>query len=596
MKRTLLLLGVACGLVQVLAAAAGVSKHAYLDLVEAAVGAYAPEHIRAYHERARREGIREHGFPRLVANLGVLVAHGRRAADRDLFRAMMDTCCEQLATAPDRARRSGASAYRVGNDFSVKEIVLCLLAVEKAKVYPAAVTAAWRAGLRRIVPETAYSCRPKPGASYASNWAVFGAASEQLRVFAGLGGDAAYVERYVSDQLRFFDVNGMYMDPHEPMVYDAVTRLQFMTALAYGYDGPSRAALEAQLLASAEPTLLMQAATGEIPYGGRSNQFLHGETFYAAVCEWYAAWFARRGDGARAARFRRAARRAVDALGPWLGRADVRHVKNRFPLATRQGCEDYAYFDKYMVTMGSWAWLACLFADESIPAAEEAPETFVFQTSPAFHRVFLRAGDYGVQLDTACDAAYDANGVGRIQRRGAPSALALSVPFPDGAKRRPNYETGFTNATPLAVLPGWRTPDGWAYAYEEPYAVRALETAGDHARAVVEVPRAGRAPLVWTLDLAPTGLVQTLVGAPGEEVALTLPAFAFDGETHASIRPSAHALDVVYGGWTSHAETTGALVDTHRLYGNRNGHARRFEARGASPLRVAHALAPTRAD
>ena len=140
------------------------------------------------------------------------------------------------------------------------------------------------------------------------------------------------------------------------------------------------------------------------------------------------------------------------------------------------------------------------------------------------------------------------------------------------------------------------TPDGWAYAYEGPYAVRALETAGDHARAVVEVPRAGRAPLVWTLDLAPTGLVQTLVGAPGEEVALTLPAFAFDGETHASIRPSAHALDVVYGGWTSHAETTGALIDTHRLYGNRNGHARRFEARGASPLRVVHVLAPAHAD
>lgn len=104
------------------------------------------------------------------------------------------------------------------------------------------------------------------------------------------------------------------------------------------------------------------------------------------------------------------------------------------------------------------------------------------------------------------------------------------------------------------------------------------------------------APLVWTLDLAPTGLVQTLVGAPGEEVALTLPAFAFDGETRTSIRPSAHALDVAYGGWTSHVETTGALVDTGRLYGNRNGHARRFEVRGTSPLRVVHTLAPARAD
>ena len=66
------------------------------------------------------------------------------------------------------------------------------------------------------------------------------------------------------------------------MVYDFVTRLQFATALDLGYDGPSRAALEALMLKSADITLAMQSATGEIPFGGRSNQFLHNETFYAA--------------------------------------------------------------------------------------------------------------------------------------------------------------------------------------------------------------------------------------------------------------------------------------------------------------------------
>lgn len=584
--RHLVMIGALCGLALAGRAATGVSKGEYLDLVEAAVGAYTPDHIRAYHARVQKEGILEHGFPRLAANLGVLVAHGRRPADRALFRAMMDTCCAQMATALEAARRNGKRAHGVGNDFSVKEIVLCLLAVEKAKVYPAAVTEAWRADIRRAVPETTYSCQPRPGDPVAHNWAVFGAASEQLRVFAGLGGCAAYVERHISDQLRFFDVNGMYRDPHEPMVYDAVTRLQFMTALSYGYDGPSRAALEERLLRAAEPTLLMQAATGELPYGGRSNQFLHCESFYAAVCEWYAAWFKRRGDRETAARFRLAARRAVDSLGYWLGQPDYRHIKNRFPLATRQGCEGYGYFDKYMVTMGSWAWLGCLFADESIPAADETPAATVFQTSPAFHRVFLRAGDYGVQLDTACDAPYDANGVGRIQRRGAPPMLALSVPFPDGAARRPGYETGLTNATPLAVLPGWRTSEGWAYADAGPYAVRTLKAVGDRARAVVEVGRAGRPPLVWDLDLAPTGLTLTLTGAPGEELALTLPAFAFDGEAHTAIRASAHTLEVGFGGWMSRTETTGEVVDTKRLYGNRNGFSRRYEARGASPLRV----------
>lgn len=54
------------------------------------------------------------------------------------------------------------------------------------------------------------------------------------------------------------------------------------------------------MLKSADITLVLLSATGEIPFGGRSNQFLHNETFYAALCEWYAAWFNRKGDVARA--------------------------------------------------------------------------------------------------------------------------------------------------------------------------------------------------------------------------------------------------------------------------------------------------------
>ena len=85
----------------------------------------------------------------------------------------------------------------------------------------------------------------------------------------------------------------------------------------------------------------MQSVSGEIPFGGRSNQFLHNETFYAALCEFYAAWFHRRGDVNTARRFRAAARRAVDALSYWLDRPSIRHVKNRYPLETRYGTEGY---------------------------------------------------------------------------------------------------------------------------------------------------------------------------------------------------------------------------------------------------------------
>ena len=171
----------------------------------------------------------------------------------------------------------------------MKELVFALVELEKAKVFSKEMTDAWRAAFSSVVPARDYSCQPKVGDPVAHNWAIFGAASEQVRLWAKAGGDAVWMEKYVADQLRFFDTNGMYRDPHNPMFYDIVPRVQFATMLACGYDGPSCAALEATLDRSAQLTLEMQSVTGEIPYGGRSNQFLHNEILYAALCEWYAA-------------------------------------------------------------------------------------------------------------------------------------------------------------------------------------------------------------------------------------------------------------------------------------------------------------------
>ena len=203
--------------------------------MEKAVGAYTPEQIAKYVAETEKKWISEHGFARLTSNIGILIAHGRLPDKKDLFRRMMDICCAQIPKAKSR------HGYVTGNDFAVKEIVLCLDEVARAKAFPKEQVDAWRAGIASIVPVTTYSCQPKPGSKTAHNWCVFGAASEQARVWGGLGGDTNYVERYVSDQLRFFDPNAMYKDPNQPMVYDFVTRLQFATALDLGYDGPSRA-------------------------------------------------------------------------------------------------------------------------------------------------------------------------------------------------------------------------------------------------------------------------------------------------------------------------------------------------------------------
>ena len=550
-------------------------KNRYLDVMEAAVGAYTPARTADYVKRVEKSMIKEHGFHRLTANIGILIAHGRLAEKKELFKHMMDLCCRQI---PVAYRKNGS---QVGNDFGVKEIVSCLLEVEKAEIFPKDVTDGWRADLATAVPETTYTCRPRLGDPTAHNWAVFAAASEQARTCAGLNGVPAFTEKYVKDQLRFFDENGMYKDPHQPMVYDGVTRLQFAVALHFGYDGPSRAALEAQLLKAAGPTLLMQSETGEIPYGGRSNQFLHNEGFWMALCEWYAAWFKARGDLATASRFRRAAKRALDSLAYWTRQPGLRHVKNRFPLETRYGCEGYGYFDKYMVTLGSWAYLAYLFADESIPLAPDEPRTAAFTMSPAFHRTLLHAGGYTAQFDVAPDTHYDGPGLGRVQRRGAPPMLCLSVPF----TKKPRYTIDVKNETPFAILPGWKRADGsWAYAYGPDYAVTRTAAGDGRASATLSVSRKGLSALTWENDLSAGGLETVVSGA--DELALTLPVLCFDGETRVEAKAGAKSLALTFNGWTCRWETDGAIVDTGKTYANRNGHYRRFEARGRKRLAV----------
>ena len=545
----------------------GLAKADYLNLMETAVSAYSDKRLASYLADVEKSGVKEHGFPRLAANLGLLVARGRLTEKRELLARMMTAACRDAAKG-EMPPMSG------GNEFSVKELAFAVAELERSGVYPKSRTDGWRKDLAAISAAKSYTtgCLPT-GESRAYNWVVFAAASEQARLARGMGGDPAFVERHVADQLRWFDTNGMYKDPEQPMVYDLVTRLQFASILSDGYDGPSRGALEVLMDRSAEPTLKMLSASGEIPYGGRSNQFLHNHTFYAALCEWYAARYAKRGETDRAAAFRLAARTAIEALDPWLV-APVSHVKNRYPRETGRGvfsavgdmgCERYAYFDKYMVTMGSWAALGWLFADESVPAADEDVSTHVFELSRAFHRVLMRAGDYSAQLDYDAEVKYDANGVGRVQRRGAPSAICLSTP----CTWHPNYRIEGTNDAPLAIAPCG--PGSFAYV-------------GSRVEGDCAICESRSESAIWRMMLSSEGFRTTLEGNGPQS--LELPAFAFDGAEETDVVCDGRKLVVTYGGWTCLYTTDGTILDTGRSACNRNGRYRRFRAKGQDHLSV----------
>ena len=64
-------------------------RRRYLDLMERALEAYRDDHIVRYFDTVKAEGITEHGFPRLTANIGILIAHGRKTELKRLFTDMM---------------------------------------------------------------------------------------------------------------------------------------------------------------------------------------------------------------------------------------------------------------------------------------------------------------------------------------------------------------------------------------------------------------------------------------------------------------------------------------------------------------------------
>lgn len=547
----------------------------YIDLMEKTLTAYTDEHIRIYYERVREEGLREHGFPRLTANIGILIAHGRRTELTPLFCDMMDTCCAQIP-------RGGAA-----NDFSVKEIVFCLMELERRGTVSGEALARWKARLRTIDPTVCYDKFARAPQDQVNNWACFTLVSEWMRRVYGLCEDGAaneaFVDLQLENQLKYLDENGMYRDPHEPMVYDLVPRGLFAVLLHFGYRGKFYGVLDDCLRRTGLPTLHMQSTTGEIPYGGRSAQFLYNEALLAIVCEYEASRYAREGDPVTAARFKQAIARALDHIALWLDHTPMSHAKNFFPVESKVGCEKYAYFDKYMITTASYLYAAYLLCDDEISAqGAMEPRADTYATSAHFHKLFLRAGDYFLEFDTDADPHYDASGLGRIHRRGAPSTICLSVP----CTATPNYTVNVENAVPLSLCAGVLVGGTWNFACENGVKHEIVSYQAQDGTATAEiVNRFAEDRIVRTnYAVSDAGVKITVRGAG--EIGYLLPAFDFDGAVYTAMTYDAHRLEIAYHGWVCRYTTDGEIADTGNLAANRNGHYRVFSARGRGTVRV----------
>ncbi len=554
----------------------------YLDLMEQTLSAYSNQHVDDYFARVQQEGLTEHGFARLTANIGILISYGRRCDLLERFLQMMDFCCDNMPT------------VKAANDFTIKEIIFCIQALEKAgKPVPAERLNRWRKSLAGIVPEQCYTCIAKTPEDKVYNWAAFTCVSEWMRFVAGIApADMDFIDTQIASQLQWLDENGMYQDPANPVVYDLVPRGLFAILLHFGYQGKYRAAMDDCLRKTGVMTLKMQSPSGEIAYGGRSSQFLHNEAHLAIVLEYEASRYAGEGDWAMAGLFKLRTQMALNSIAGYLAMQPIRHVKNRFPTETGYGCEQYAYFDKYMITAASFLYAASLLCDDSIPAAcGDSLNVYTWQTSEAFHKVFLRNRGWFAEIDTCADPHYDASGLGRVHRRGAPSALCLSVPCP----AEPAYSIGDVKGMALAIAPGLRQDGKWCFAAEKDVknTVIAHGIDGDTVYAVMESiwPDGRRTEMNCRMK---SDRLEIFVTA-ADEVALLIPAFDFDGEEKTDQSFAEHRLQIRYQGWVCSYTSPEPMRDLEQTAYNRNGHYRAFAVEGRRALSCKICIMPENA-
>ena len=543
--------------------------------MELALSAYSTEHIVRYFDDVKRDGLTEHGFPRLTSNIGILIAEGRRLDLVPLFLQMMDFCCKDIPRG------------KAANDFSVREIINCIRAVEKSSAVDSARIAEWKSHIASIDPFICYDVYAKDPADPVKNWALFTGVSEYFRQSEGLGGDTEFIDIQLESQLKWLDENGMYMDAkgdvHQPMVYDLVPRGLFAMILNEGYRGKHYAAIDECLRKSALLTLKMQSPSGELAFGGRSNQFIHNEAWLCVIYEYEAKRYAREGNLSMAKKFKAARKRALEAAEYWLNKKPLYHIKNRFPTETKFGCEQYAYFDKYMITAASFFHAAYLIADDSIETSDERDtDPCAFATSYHFHKLFLKSGGYGAEIELNGDSHYDASGLGRVHREGAPSAICMSTPCPS----HPNFAVDIEDPTALSICPGVFRDGKWSFALDEDAKYETVSYGTDEASALATLKTALSCGETLTsgYKVSSDGVEVRVEGCG--EVALMLPAFLFDGEKYSEIKCGGSTLSIFYEGYECRYTVDGEILGGDRISAGRNGHYKAYYAKAKECLNV----------
>ncbi|MEK3882053.1 hypothetical protein [Paenibacillus sp. PL2-23] len=542
----------------------GITKETYLDMMEMSFDAYSLERIQ------QRDKLDLQVYSRLMTVLSCLIAAGRKQELLSLWNDMMTECCQEIITL-----RENMIA-----DFSIKEIMFSLKLMKGN--YSSQQEKAWFSYLRQVDPYVHFGSvlRRTEDTNKLHNINVYNMVGEFLRETEGLTDTTAYFSKHWPLQLLRFNMDGMYMDPGCPILYDLTTRCQLQLMMGFAYEGEYADRLDDHLRNAGIMSLYTQSAAFQLPYGGRSNQFLFNEILIAANAEYEASRYKQLGELELAGAFKRSAHLAVQSVMRWLYATPPRHIKNMYPIELNYGTESYGFYEKYMITLGAFLCIGYWFADDSIPECVCPAETggYIKKVDNHFGFIYANAGGYSLQIDTSGNPTYDSTGLGRLHRAGVPTELALSVPLSAGAGCL--LKDGVARIA-ASISAGWKTDQG---------DIRYLSQCGDdlaHELIVHEertdlvrftLKYEGSAlgfdgKLVEDYELCHQGLKWTSrLDTPSEQdIYVRFPVLLTNGQEITTISHNEHSISVRLGAYEYRVAFCGNLELDLTPYGNRNG-------------------------
>ena len=516
-----------------------VSKADYLTVAESVVRFFA-EHQRETGEIIDPVDQQEHQYSTPCFALVVAILHKHdRATD------LIGYAWNALLAASDALSKNSAADNH--GDFYLFNLVQALNIFKEMYLSDIRISVV-EGRIRKVIPTDAYRYIYTPQRKHLHNWNIIASCGEILREQAGLG-NGAFHDRHLEHQLLNFTTDGMYVDPHVPMIYDIFPRFFLEVTLQQGYAGRHRDAINVMLERGELMSLLMQSPSGVLPTGGRTKQHTWGDIQQITVFEIAARRFASRGDYVYAKAFKRAAHLAYASALRWLRPSgEFQILKNHVQPESRHGYDGYSNHSQYNLLPATMLALAADFADDTIEEGPTPCEAGSYTLDiPAFHKVIANHHGTGIVIDTKADTRYDGTGLLRVHQAGGDPILG-----PNDVPAADDY--------PMNIGVAWREfPDGdWVHLashgqHTDIVTKLAASDSSDGTRTITmvySIPSSGHT-ITERYNLSLTGVdVSINVDGAVDALTLTYPCHISDGKLSPQILIEGPVLQTSIDGTT----------------------------------------------